>query len=420
MLHGLFSMNVLILSQYFWPESFRITELTASLAAAGCRVTVLTGQPNYPDGTVFPGYSSISLRREQHERGYSIYRVPIIPRGRATVFRLCANYCSFILSASIFGPWLLRRYKIDVIFVYAPSPLLQAIAGILLKRIKRAHLVVWVQDLWPQSLEVTGFVKSQRILNAVKEIARWIYHRSDLVLTQSRAFVLSVQELSGSTPVEYFPNPGEASFLEPQQSSQSAFRLEPGFNVVFAGNLGTAQALETVLGAAELLRVESDVRFVLVGSGSRSAWLKEEISRRRLTNVLLPGRFAAQEMPGVLAQASALLVSLVRSPAMKQTVPTKIQAYLAAGRPIIASLDGEGAQVVSEAGAGVTCPAEDIVALANAVLTLKSKSASELQCMGEAGRRYYRRYFDADMLAQSLIQRFRNITNRRIPSESGT
>lgn len=405
-------MNVLILSQYFWPESFRITDLTASLMAAGCKVAVLTGQPNYPDGTVFPGYSSFGLRQEQHELGYSIYRVPVIPRGRATVFRLCANYCSFILSASLFGPWLLRRNKIDVIFVYAPSPLLQAIAGVLLKRIKRAHLVVWVQDLWPQSLEVTGFVKNKYLLRAVGGVVRWIYRRSDLVLTQSRAFVSSVREVAGSTPVEYFPNPGASSFLEPQPDPQSALTLESGFNVVFAGNLGTAQSLETVVEAAELLRAEDNVRFVLVGSGSRSAWLKDEIDRRCLTNVLLAGRFAIHAMPGILAQASALLVSLIRSPIMNQTVPTKVQSYLAAGRPIIACLDGEGAQVVTEAGAGLVCPAGDAEALANAVRTLKAMSAAELRRMGESGRRYYRSHFDADTLAQSLVRRFREMTMR--------
>ncbi len=402
-------MNVLVVSQYFWPESFRINELVESLLRAGCDVTVLTGQPNYPDGVVFPGYSPFRVMHQKHELGYAIYRVPVVPRRRATAWRLAINYGSFVLSASLLGPWLLRRQNFDVIFVYAPSPVLQAVPGILLKRIKRAALVVWVQDLWPQSLEVTGFVRSKRLLNIVEKVVSWIYRRSDLILVQSRAFVASVRNIAGVTPVDYFPNPGEAAFLKPQQAYEQALVLEPGFNVVFAGNLGTAQALDTVLCTAELLRGE-DVRFVLVGSGSRSAWLQKEVNLRGLNNVRLPGRFPQEAMPAILAQASALLVTLVRNPVMSQTVPTKIQAYLAAGRPIIASLDGEGAQVVIESGAGVTCPAEDASALASAVLTLKAQTAIDLQQMGEAGRRYYRQHFDPEILAQSLMQRFREIT----------
>jgi glycosyltransferase involved in cell wall biosynthesis len=404
-------MNLLVLSQYFWPESFRINEFVESLRAAGCTITVLTGQPNYPDGAVLSGYSARRITREQHASGYMIYRVPVIPRGRGGTLRLAANYTSFVVSASLFGPWQLQGQKFDAIFVYAPSPILQAIPAVLLKHVKKAALVVWVQDLWPQSLEVTGYVKSRFLLGMVARMVRWIYRRCDLLLAQSLPFVASVRKMSGATPVEYFPNPGEAAFLELAQQAP-AMVFEPGFNVVFAGNLGTFQALGTLLDAADLLREHRDVRWVVVGSGSRGDWLRAEIERRGLDNVQLPGRFSPAAMPGILVQASALLVSLVRSPTMSQTVPTKIQSYLAAGRPIIASLDGEGARMVVEADAGLACPAEDAAALAQAVLTLKSMAPEQLRRMGEAGRRFYRAHFDSDALALHLLRRLRSITTQ--------
>jgi len=182
---------------------------------------------------------------------------------------------------------------------------------------------------------------------------------------------------------------------------------------VFAGNLGTVQALETVLDAAEQTRAHPDLWWVLIGSGSRSAWLRDEVTRRQLTQVVLPGRFPPEAMPAIFAQASALLVSLVRSPIMSQTVPSKVQAYLAAGRPVVAALDGEGARVVVEAGAGVACPAEDAAALTAAVLRLKAMGAGELDTLGEAGRSYYRQHFDVEMLTGRLLELLR--ATMRVP-----
>ncbi len=402
-------MRVLVLSQYYWPEAFRITEVVESLRRAGCHVTVLTGQPNYPLGEVFDGYSAAGFGEQQHESGYSIYRVPLMPRGRGGAVGLVSNYLSFVFSASFLGPWLLRKQRFDVVFVYAPSPIIQAIPAVWLAFIKRAKLVTWVQDLWPQSLEATGFVRNRRVLALVAVLVRWIYRRCDLLLAQSQAFVSSVQAMAGKTPVEYHPNPGELAFGQAQPLGPPALVLAPGFNVVFAGNLGTVQALGAVLDAAELLRPHADVRLVLVGSGSRSEWLQQEVTRRGLSNVQLPGRYAPEAMPGILAQASALLVSLTRSPIMSQTVPSKVQAYLAAGKPIIASLDGEGARVIEESGAGVSCSAEDAAALAAAVLRLRALPADALQRMGEAGQIYYKQHFDPAALATKLVQHFSQV-----------
>lgn len=397
-------MRVLILSQYFWPESFRINEVVDSLRGQGCHVTVLTGQPNYPQGKVFDGYQAGGCGEQRRDLDFSIYRVPLIPRGRGRAIGLIANYLSFVLSASVLGPWLLRKQHFDVVFVYAPSPIVQVVPAVFLAFLKRAKLVTWVQDLWPQSLAATGFVRNQRVLDTVAVLVRWIYRRCDLLLVSSEAFLATVKAMAGKTPVQYHPNPGELAFDQTALQSPPSLVLAPGFNVVFAGNLGTVQALGTVLDAAELLQLHADVRIVLVGSGSRSNWLQQEVLRRRLRNVQLAGRFAPEAMPAILAQASVLLVSLVRSPIMSQTVPSKIQAYLAAGKPVIASLDGEGARVIEASGAGIACPAEDSTGLAEAVLRLRALLDGDLQRMGSAGRTYYEQHFDPTVLAEKLIQ----------------
>lgn len=398
-------MRVLILGQYFWPENFRINEVADSLLRAGCEVSVLTGPPNYPDGSVYEGYSAFSFRQEKRGRA-NIYRVPLVPRGKGSALRLALNYLSFVLSACMFGPWLLRRKPFDIILVYAPGPILQAIPALLLGRVKRAPVITWVQDLWPDSLEVTGFIRNRRILQLIAELVRWIYRRNDLLLVQSRAFIEPVRTLAGHTPVVYHPNPGELPAVSSPDSAEPALRLNPGFNVVFAGNLGTVQALDVVLDAAEKTRAYTDIWWVLIGSGSRADWLRAEVERRGLGQVLLPGRFSPELMQPILKQASALLVSLVRSPTMSLTIPSKIQAYLATGRPIIAAMDGEGSRIVAEAGAGIVCPAEEPERLAQAVVHLRKLDGDATRKMGEAGQAYYRQQFDPDALAQRMVSLF--------------
>ena len=400
-------MKVLLLSQHFWPESFRINEVAQSLVEQGCEVTVLTGKPNYPDGDVYPGYRAGGVQTESHD-GYDIVRVPLCPRGRGGARRLVLNYLSFIASTVLLGPWALRGRRFDVIFVYGTSPILQAIGAIVLKWIKSAALVTWVQDQWPQSLEVTGFVRNRRALAAVAVVVRWIYRRCDLLLVQSQAFLAPVRSMAGLTPVRVHLNPGdrEQPVPAPVPAALAALSWGQVFHIVFAGNLGTAQALDCVLDAAELLGAEAGVRWVLVGSGARSAWLQEQVRTRGLSQVLLPGRFEPACMPALFERADALLVSLSRGEALAQTVPSKIQAYLAAGRPILASLDGEGARVLAEAGAGLSAPAEDARALAEAVQALLRRSPAERAAMGEAGRRYYREHFDPAHLARDLVGHF--------------
>ena len=403
-------MRILIVSQYFWPEGFRINDIAKTLVEKGAHVDILTGKPNYPEGRITEGYRAWGTQREFWE-GATVFRVPLFPRGVHSAWRLALNYLSFIFSGLVFGPWLLRKRHYDVVFVYGLSPILLAVPAIFLARLKQRKLVLWVQDLWPDSLSATGHIRHPRMLRWVEKVVRWIYRHSDLILVQSRAFIAAVSALAPGKTIAYYPNSVDATFGEPPDPRvilPEVPALQAGFSVVFAGNVGVAQAVEIIVETAELLKSHSEISFVVFGQGSRWEWMREQVQKRGLTNLHLPGRYPIETMPGLMQKASALLVSLADQPIFAATVPNKVQAYMAAGRPILACLNGEGARLVAEAGAGLTVPAEDVQGLATAVLRLYQMSADQREELGANGRRYFNTHFNHDHLVDQLIEHLRN------------
>ncbi len=400
-------MKILLVTQYFWPESFIINDVVRELINQGHEVLVVTGKPNYPDGQVFPGYQAGGIQHDLFEETVEVLRVPLWPRGKGGAKNLLLNYFSFVLAGLVFSPWLLRNRDVDVIFVFAPSPITQVIPAIPLKWFKKARLAVWVQDLWPESLSATGFVKQSYLLRGVGQLVKAIYAHCDTLLVPSRAFVEPVGRYTSRDKIVYYPNSIDVqspSSAEAELPADLLVELEKNFCVVFAGNLGTAQSLETVVETAKKLEEYDGIRLVLVGSGSRLAWLQEQKALHQLHNLLLPGRFPIETMPRIFARAGALLVSLKDEAIFAQTIPSKIQAYLAAGRPIIASLRGEGAHVVIEAGAGRACEPEDPAALAALIYTMKNLPAAELQAMGEAGKAYFYEHFEMRSQVTRLVE----------------
>jgi glycosyltransferase involved in cell wall biosynthesis len=408
-------MRILLLTQYYWPENFLINSLVPLLVARGVEVTVLTGKPNYPDGLIFEGYRAGGCHREQHD-GTIILRLPIVARGHRSRTRLALNYLSFIFSGILFGRGLVGERGYDLVFVYAPSPLLQALPAIWLARSRQVPLVVWVQDLWPESLSATGSIKNQWLLGAVARVVRLIYRASDRILVQSRAFVAPVAALTDDpTKINYYPNLYKTSSERhaSQRATALVKELQAHFSVVFAGNLGTAQALDTIVEAARELLPHPDIRIVLVGSGSLDDWLVHQRDGYGLTNLTLTGRFEASDMSAIFAAAEALLVSLRPDPTFGLTIPSKLQAYLAAGRPVLAALDGEGSRIISEAGAGFCSEAGNAKALAGNVLRLAALSPLERQQMGQSGRRYFDRHFSPDALVDELVEHFKEVVSGR-------
>jgi len=397
-------LNILIVTQYFWPESFRINDVALGLKDKGHVVTVLTGQPNYPEGRFFPGYGLTTKTEDQHE-GIRIVRVPLIPRGNGGSLRLIANFCSFALSACLFGPRRCRD-SYDVILVFEPSPVTVGIPAILIKKLRGTPILFWVQDLWPESLSATGATESKWILRRVESLVRRIYRHCDKILVQSEAFRGPIERLGVKREdIAYFPNSAEAFYrpvsLEGDASEHT--ELPKGFRVIFGGNIGKAQGFETIVDAAELLKGRTDIHWIIVGDGRMFSWVRHEVQKRELRRTVhLLGRFPAEEMPRYFALADALLVTLRNQPIFSLTIPAKVQSYLACGKPIIAALDGEGARVVQEAGAGLTARPEDARALAEAVLTMYRMPQEDRMAMGLKGRSYFEAHFERDLLLERL------------------
>jgi glycosyltransferase involved in cell wall biosynthesis len=395
-------MRTLIVSQYFWPESFPISDICASLVDRGLTVDVLTGKPNYPQGEILPGYRIWGCVKEVY-RGMTVNRIPLWPRGKRWL-GLAINYWFFVFSGLLVAPFLLRKKKFDVIFVYAPSPILQAIPAIFLGFLKGCPVVVWVQDLWPESLSATGYLPNKIVLKMVEWVVRFIYNRCDLILVQSQAFVAPVRELASNTPVEYYPNSVSEVFFAPTSGEvPNVAGMDANFTVLFAGNIGQAQGVDVIVEAAFLLKNNADIQFVVMGDGSARQWMLDEVQKKSLTNLHLPGRFPVECMPEFMQEASALLVTLKDREIFSATVPSKIQAYMASGRPIIACLNGEGARLLAEADAGLVTPAEDARALADTILKLYRMPEGQRDEMGNNGRRYYQRHFNHEDLIDRLI-----------------
>lgn len=408
-------MRVLIVTQYFWPEVFRINDLALGLRERGHEVTVFTGKPNYPEGRFFPGYGFFGRAREDYH-GVRVLRVPLVPRGEGGPLALFLNFLSFAMFASLLAPFRCRG-PFDAILVYEPSPVTVGLPALVLKRLKNAPVLFWAQDLWPETLTATRAVRSRWILALVDRLVRFIYRRCDLILVQSRAFTPHVQ--AQGVPAErirYYPNSAEELYravaVEPGAPER---RLLPGeFRVMFAGNIGAAQDFETIVAAAERLKQQRDIGWVILGDGRLYGWVEQEIARRGLGDtVRLLGRHPVESMPRFFALADAMLVTLRNEPIFSLTVPTKLQSYLACGRPVVAALDGEGARVIEESGAGIAVRAGESAALAEAVQKLHRTPAAERENMGRRGREYFERHFERTLLLDRLDQWIREIVEGR-------
>ncbi|MBM3336523.1 MAG: glycosyltransferase family 4 protein, partial [Betaproteobacteria bacterium] len=302
-------------------------------------------------------------------------------------------------------PWRLRGKPADVIFVFEPSPVTVGLPAVWLGKIKNAPVVFWALDLWPDTLAAMGVVRSPRILAWVGHMVRFIYNRCTLVLGQSRSFLGRIAHYcDDKIKIRYFPSWPEDLFMDGHvQPAPEVPEWVDGFTVVFAGNIGEAQDMPAVLDAAERLKDLDHIRWVIVGDGRKFDWLRSEVILRGLDQkVLLPGRFSVERMPSFYAHADALLVSLKRDPVFSMTIPGKVQSYLMAGIPLLGMLDGEGAAVIRDSEAGLSCEAGDDAGLAEAVLVLAAMSADDRKQLGLNGRTYAQQEFGRTQLMDRL------------------
>lgn len=407
-------MRLLIISQYFWPEEFRINDVAEDMVKRGHEVDVLTGWPNYPSGQFPTGF--LANRHDfRTYKGARISRAPLIPRGRGGGLAVAANYLSFAISGcwSVLGMGV-RRQKYDAVLVFQISPITAALPAVLLRSLTGSPVVLWVQDLWPETLKAVGAVRSRTLLEAIGSLVSFIYMRSDRILIQSRAFYSDVRTRAGSDDrIGYLPNWTDLPIAAaPAACAEEMKPYESTFNLMFAGNLGEAQDLPALVRAADLCRDIPQLRWLIVGEGRGQEAMMSEVARRGLEDrVVFLGRQPTTRMTAFFAAADGLIVSLKAEPIFALTVPSKVQAYLAAGKPILGMLDGEGGRVIEEANAGWVAPAGDADALANRVRRLVAASADERLRMGQAGAAYCERHFTREHLMAELERFLSNAGN---------
>ena len=407
-------LSVLIVSQYFSPEAFGVNALVAELQERGHSVTVLTGMPNYPSGVFVDGYGGWKVHRETWKNA-SVIRIPIFARGQNSRLRLALNYLSFAVNASILAPFFVKS-RPDVILVYQMSPVTMALPAIVVKLFTRSKILLWVQDIWPESLVATGAVRNPIALVTLRLIVRFIYRCSSVIAVQSRQFEKFIRPLARpARDIRYLPNTADRFYrpiqVPPDAPERKLFR--PGFNILFAGNLGLAQDLETVLAAITHLKDRKDIQWVFVGDGRRRAWLEHQILERGLAdNVQILGSFPPEKMPSFFAIADVLLITLRDERIFSLTVPSKLQTYLACGRPVLGAIAGEAASILMMSGAGLVAPPNDPERLAEIASAMAQMPREELDALGKAALDYQNHEFDRDYWLDQLEEWLQELSSR--------
>ncbi len=383
------AIRVLLLTQWFDPEpTFKGMVFARELVRQGFDVEVLTGFPNYPDGKVYPGYRIKLLQREVID-GVQVTRVPLYPNHDQSAIKRVLNYTSFAASSLVYGLFMARRA--DVIYAYHP-PLTVGITASLIRLLRRIPVVYDIQDMWPDTLRATGMLNNARALNAVEVVCQWVYRRVDHIVVLSPGFKrLLMQRGVPETKINVIYNwADEVALAAPQGQLPASYPSADQFRIVFAGNMGKAQALDAVLDAATLLQTRgSRVCYVMLGGGVEVNRLKQRTIDLKLRNVVFLPSVPMAEVGTFLHAADALLVHLRKDQLFEITIPSKTQAYMTVGKPMLMAVDGDAADLVLQSAGGVVAESENAKALADAAQELASMSSEQLIAMGQRARRYY-------------------------------
>lgn len=391
--------HILVVSQYFYPEQFRINDICAELIKRGFKVTVLTGIPNYPQGKYYEGYD-LKHKRKEEWNDINIIRIPLIARGNSTIC-LVSNYASFVVSGFIWN--LFTNIKADVVFNYEVSPMTQALVGVWYAKKVKIPCYLYLTDLWPDNIKIVTGIKNRFIIGTINLIVDNIYKNCTKIFTSSMSFIDKLIDRGvPKSKLEFWPQYAE-DFYKPIQL-EKAEKLEIPqdgvFNLVFAGNIGYAQGLEVLVKAAKILKSEEiKVRFNIIGDGR---YKNEFIKSVKYANVVEYFNFInkqpAEKIPIYIAECDASLICLSKSEVFSMTIPAKTQSCMACGKPILVVADGEIQKIVQEAKCGYVCGALDSINLSKIIKNMLLLSKSELNMLGQNARCYYENNFNKNQL----------------------
>lgn len=393
--------HILVISQYFYPEQFRINDMCCEWIRRGYQVTVLTGIPNYPQGRFFDGYGLNKNRRERWN-GIDIIRIPLIPRGRNSV-GLILNYFSFPVSGWFWK--LFTKLKADYVFMFETSPMTQCEIGVWYAKKFKVPLYLYVQDLWPENVEIITGIHSKVIIDPIQHMVDNIYKNCTDIFVTSPGFVNAVCKRGISkSKVHYWPQYAEEFYRPCKRVPIAEIPENDKFKIIFTGNIGYAQGLDILPKTARILKKRNieNIQFVIVGDGRYQEQLKKEIADVRDMFLLIP-RQPADRIPKLLAACEVAFLSFQDMELWKMTIPAKLQSYMACGMPVIASAEGETEKVIGEANCGVCTPLGDSEKLADAIIDIKKK---DLGYLGKNSRKYFKSHFEKQMLMDEIDKYF--------------
>jgi glycosyltransferase involved in cell wall biosynthesis len=399
--------HILVVSQVFYPEQFRINDICTEWVKRGYKVTVLTGIPNYPKGKFYDGYGFFKKNREIYN-GIEIIRIPLIPRGNNTIM-LSLNYLSFVFSGLFWA--IFTRIKADYVFIFGVSPMTQALPGVWYAKRRKIPCYLYVQDLWPENVEIITGITNKAIIGPIGKMVDYIYERCTKIFITSNSFKKSIVKRGAtSDKVEYWPQYAEDFYKPLEKKGIEEIPNDGAFNIIFTGNIGYAQGLDILPKTAKLLKnsnLNRKVRFNIVGDGRYKQTLVNLIDEANVSDMFnfIP-RQPAHVIPKFMAASDAAFLCLSDSPLFAMTIPAKLQSYMACGLPIIASVDGETRRIIKESNAGISCPAGDAQKLSEIIIELSKKSNDDLLKLRYNAKSYYDNHFNKEELLNRMDKYF--------------
>ena len=386
-------MKILFFTQYFWPENFRINDVALYLKKKNHKIKVLTNNPCYPDKSFFSNYY-LNKKKFKKLKGIEISRIPSVNRGKNNIL-IFINYINFFLCSFVFGINRFMNKKIDLVFIFCPSPILSALPAIILKKIFKKKVVIWVLDLWPNTLVDLNIIKNRTLIKILKNIVQFIYNNCDLILVQSESFKTEISKITQSKCI-YFPSWAEENIGNSYSEYAKEISLtEKRLKIIFTGNIGEAQSFEYIIKCANLLKKYNKIKWIIIGNGRWQNKLKHMIKKNNLEHDFqLINNVPVTRIKSFFNHADALLISLKNKNTFKKTIPGKLQTYLSSGKPIIGMISGEANKIIKRSKSGLVCEADDYKELKNLLIRFMKMSENKRRIFGINGKKYANKYFN--------------------------
>ena len=362
-------MRILIISQHFYPENFKINDIAFFLKSNGFDVTVLTSKPNYPEGRFFKGYNFFNKNTEIIN-GVKIIRVPTIPRLNGGALGMILNYLSFLFFS--FFVFLFKiKNKYDLVFAVLLTPATSLLPMIWIKKRFKIPVILWVLDLWPDSFYANTGFRINLVSKLIEKISDQVYNNADSIFISSNYFRKPIiKRLNSTKRFSFFPNWAEDIFYNKiKNTSLDQFTYPEGFNIVFTGNIGESQGFEDIVEAAKMTS-HTSINWILIGDGRKRDWIKNQIVDHNIKNIYIPGRYPMELMPSYFSLADSLLITLKKDEVFSNTLPAKLQPYLTSGKPILGNLSGEGLDIIQNNSIGLACDPGNPAQLANLAIEM--------------------------------------------------